>query len=404
MTQQAQPISAEVVQVPTAVPVPIRVALLAASMLTVLAGAIVAPALPTIRAAFAEHPSGELLARLIVTTPALAIAFIAPVSGTIVDLFGRKRLLLGSLVLYALAGTSGIWLNSLELILVGRLLLGVAVAGVMTSATTLIGDLFVGESRGKFLGRQAASMSLAGVIFLPLGGLLAKLSWHAPFAMYVASLPIAAFAWWVLREPARIAPQRAGEVVDRLPRGIVVGVCVVAFILSAAFYVTVVQLPFHVQRVLGGTQLHAGLLAGAMTLAGGAASISYGPIATKLARPTIFGASFALMGLGYVLISAAPALLWLLPGLLIAGFGSGLFMPNGSNWLMSTVPARLRGRAVGLFTASLFAGQFASPLAVQPIVSRFNTGAAFGWVGLTLLMLLVVSSGIFVLVNRKREA
>ena len=110
------------------VPVPVRAIILLSSMMTVMAGAIVAPALPEIQKHFADHASSQLLTRLIITTPALAIAIIAPLSGFLVDLFGRKRLLISSLILYAIAGTSGVWLESLETILVGRLVLGVAIA------------------------------------------------------------------------------------------------------------------------------------------------------------------------------------------------------------------------------------------------------------------------------------
>ena len=68
--------------------------------------------------------------------------------------------------MYAVAGTSGFWLNDIHLILIGRFFLGLGVAGIMTSATTLIGDYFTGESRNKFMSLQSAFIALGGLLFI----------------------------------------------------------------------------------------------------------------------------------------------------------------------------------------------------------------------------------------------
>lgn len=114
-----------------------KAAILGASSLTVLAGAIVAPALPSIALHFQDHPQSELLVRLIVTLPALAIALTASPMGWAADRLGKKRLLFLALGVYLMAGLSGVWLESLELILAGRFLLGMAVAGILTASIFL---------------------------------------------------------------------------------------------------------------------------------------------------------------------------------------------------------------------------------------------------------------------------
>lgn len=68
--------------------------------------------------------------------PALFVVIGAPIAGLMVDRWGRKPLLVVSIPLYALAGSSGFLLESLSSILVARALLGLAVAGIMTSVTT----------------------------------------------------------------------------------------------------------------------------------------------------------------------------------------------------------------------------------------------------------------------------
>ena len=80
-------------------------ALILAATLTILSNATISPALPGLEASFADHSDAARLVRLLVTAPALAVALIAPFAGIITDRFSRRRLLLGGIALYAVAGT-----------------------------------------------------------------------------------------------------------------------------------------------------------------------------------------------------------------------------------------------------------------------------------------------------------
>jgi MFS family permease len=115
----------------------------------------------------------------VITLPALFIVIGSPIAGIIVDRFGRKSLLLVSAILYGVAGSSGFYVEGLTPILVGRAVLGLAVAGVMVSATTLIADYYSGPARAAFMGLQAGFMGLGGVVFLTLGGALAQQNWRS---------------------------------------------------------------------------------------------------------------------------------------------------------------------------------------------------------------------------------
>ena len=84
-----------------------KATILLASMMTLMAGAIITPALPGITAAFRDVPNAKLLSQLIVTLPALFIALLSPLAGWVIDRFGRKKLLTVSCMLYAISGVSG---------------------------------------------------------------------------------------------------------------------------------------------------------------------------------------------------------------------------------------------------------------------------------------------------------
>ena len=118
-----------------------------------------APALPSINDHFSEIEYSGLLVRLVLTLPALFIVLAGPLTGWFLDRKGRLRLLVPAMLLYAIAGSSGLYLDSIWAILAGRALLGVAVAGIMTSATTLIADYYKGPERAQLMGWQAAFTS-----------------------------------------------------------------------------------------------------------------------------------------------------------------------------------------------------------------------------------------------------
>ncbi len=379
------------------VPRPTRVTLLAASSLTVMAGAIVAPSLPQIGAAFAgQVPNPDFLAKMVLALPALAIALFAPVSGWFVDRFGCKPLLLAGLALYAVAGTTGLYLDGAYPVLAGRLLLGVAVAMVMTTTSTLISFYFHGAERGRFLGFQATAMALGGVVFLPVGGLLAAAGdWHWPFAIYVASLPILAGAVKFVAEPDRgplktatgEAAPPTGEYPLAVPWPTLGLIYAIAFVGMAAFYLGPPQLPFHVKVRFGAGPLVAALAVATMTAHAAVTSILYGRLASRFGRDRLVVAFFVLLGAGFAVLGLAerPAVAFV--GLGLAGLGGGLFTPTLMNWLMRVAPAHLRGRLAGGLISAMFAGQFLSPILAHPLVERDGPAAAFEICGVGMIAL-----------------
>ena len=132
--------------------VTISVLLMAAT--TIMANATISPSLPLLRAHFADVPGIDTLAGLIVTLPSLAVVLTAGLMGWLADRFDRQWLLLASGLLYAIGGTSGLWVEGITGMLIGRLVLGVGVAGMMVLATSWAGDLWVGPARARFLGQQ----------------------------------------------------------------------------------------------------------------------------------------------------------------------------------------------------------------------------------------------------------
>jgi MFS family permease len=364
----------------------LKATLLAASALTVMAGATIAPSLPAMREAFSGVEGADYLVRLALTTHAVFIALGAPLAGLVADRFGRKPLLAASVVLYGLAGGSGLVLDSLYAILAGRAFLGLAVAGVMTSATALIADYFEGDRRARFLGLQAAFTGVGGFVFLTLGGLLAGVDWRGPFLIYLAALALLPAVLLKLYEPDRSGgeegaggPAAAGG--GGLPwkaLGLVYGSALVG---QVVFYTIPTQLPFYLESLLGAGPAASGFAIAASTLVGAATSTQYGRVKRRLSFVAVAALSVSLLGAGLIGVSLSASYAAVVASMAVAGLGAGLLLPNLSAWVSEVVPAALRGRAIGGMTTAVFAGQFLSPVLTQPAVAALGLGAAYAAVG-----------------------
>jgi MFS family permease len=341
---------------------------------------------------FAGTGNLELWVRLVLTVPALFIVIGSPIAGIIVDRLGRKPLLIASALLYGFAGGSGFFLNSLFAILGGRALLGLAVAGVMVSATTLIADYYIGQARANFMGLQAAFMGLGGVLFLSAGGSLAEASWRYPFLIYLFSWLLLPLMLIFIFEPRRDnlnTPQGGNQLNANaaIPVKLLLLVYGVTTLSQVIFYLIPVQLPFYLRTLTKATPAQSGMAIAMCTLFSAFASLSYGKVKARLDFVSILPIIFALMGIGYSIIGLMNSYALILLGLATAGLGLGLLMPNMTVWVSATVPDAVRGRALGGLSTSLFLGQFLSPIVALPVSFKVGLGLTYAFSGALLLVL-----------------
>lgn len=354
-------------------------ALLLIACLTVMAAATIAPALPRMADAFAGVASVELVTKLVLTAPALAIGLFAPLAGAIIDRFDRLTLLRGSLVLYGLAGAAGYVLHDLQAILASRFALGVAIAGTMTTTTALVGDYYRGDARARFAAVQSFAMSLGAVVSVGLGGLLADVDWRMPFLLYLSGWAALIPAILFLDEPPR-ATARAPEEGDahRVARGRVAAAYAITLFAVVMFYMTPVQLPFLVRAIGVDSSAAAGAAIAVSSLAAAAGAAAYPRLRRFNGVLAVYAWAIGAMAVGYGLIGIAGSYGAVIVGVVASGFGVGVFFPNSSLWVLALAPPRLRGRLVGGLTAAIFLGQFLSPLLLEPVVAFTSLGTAFG--------------------------
>lgn len=383
-------------------------ALLAVTSLTIMAGASISPSLPAIRSTFAHTLGVDLLTRLLLTVTALMIAVSAPFVGWFLDRYGRKRVMMGSIVLYAVAGTSGYYLQSLVAVVVGRAILGIAVAGTLTAATTLVGDYYTSSQRNRVLGLQGAFSAAAGVVFLLLGGALAEVNWRTPFLMYAAALALFPVVARVLYEPSRDRGEHSPTTLPPMSRRTLLFVLTlygVAFCVQIAFYTLPVHLPFYLIELGILRPSQAGIALSLMTLSAALVAVSFRWISRYIGRIWILSLSLALLGVGFAVLSYAHDFAGVVRAMVLCGVAMGANFPNLAGWLLGGTPLNLRGRIVGGQNTSIFLGQFFSPIATQPLTQAFDlsrTYASLSWF-LVALALITVLAGLFGWLSARRR-
>ncbi len=364
----------------------VKAVLLLISSLTIMSMITISPSLPDMTDAFSDTTNGAKLVKLILSFPGLFIAISALIVGRFIDKFGRLKLLGLSLFLYALGGVSGYWLDNLYLILAGRALLGIAVGISMTIVTTLVADYYQGKARQKFAGLQIAVMSLGGIVFITLGGFLADIHWRVPFLIYFFSLFILPFAYAILKEPKQIIDREHKKVTVKSPKLIWL-VFINVMLMWILFFIIPIQIPFYLKDIGIESNSMIGLAIASSTFFSAIAAISYSKFKDKFSFSQLFAAGYFLMAVAYILIAIGNSFGMVMLGMLFAGLGMGIMIPNANIWVMQLAPAEIRGKEIGRLTTFWFMGQFLSPLLLLPLLDFLSQSQLFYLIAGILLFL-----------------
>lgn len=366
--------------------------LLLASCLGVLGAVLLAPVLPDIEDAFAGTAGVKALTPVVLTAPALVIGLTAPFAGRVVDRIGRKRLLVAALVVYAVVGTAPLWLSSLQLIVVSRVLVGLTEAVIMTCCTTLLADYFHGAQRERYFGLQVVFTTVAATFFFGIGGALGSHSWRTPFWLYLVSLPLAVAAARCIWQPVA---QRADPVLPPLPWHRLAAPVGVSLVGGLVFYTLIVELSFALDDLGVDSTGAIGAISAVGSLGTAIGAFSFSRLAARGPAVTI-PLAFAVSGVGLVGLGLAPAVPLVVLAAVVTGLGNGLLLPSLLTWALGSLTFEQRGRGTGWWTAAVFLGQFVCPLVV------LGLSDVIGGLGSALVVVGVVAVAAAVLVRRRR--
>ena len=356
--------------------VKLKLTLLLVSSLTIMSVITISPALPQMAMDFSDVKNADFLVKLVLTLPALMIAIFSPITGRLIDRHGRLRILWFALVLYAISGAAGYFLDNLYHILISRAILGISVGMSMTIVITLIADYFEGIERQKFVGLQIAFMSLGGILFIGLGGILADFGWRYPFLIYLFSLLVLPLSIMFLHEPAVAEKRNQASPIVRAPL-IIWMLFINTMLMWIIFFLIPVQIPFHLKAI--GVEKNS-LIGAAIAMAtafSAVSSFSYFRIKGRLSFLSVFSIGYLLMFAGFVCISISNTNVLVVIGMMLSGLGIGMMIPNTNMWVMKIAPPEIRGKEIGKLTTFWFFGQFISPIIFFPVLNILPLSSTF---------------------------
>jgi len=363
---------------------------------------VLVPVLPGIMAYYRDMPGVDYLVPLMLTLPALCVALLSPVAGIVVDFFGRRRTLIGALVVYSIVGMLPIILENLMAIIVSRVVLGAMEALVVISSTTLIGDYFHGRKREKWLANQTAVASVSSIVLAFLGGALGSFGWRSAFAAYGVSIVFAiALMIWTWE------PRRSDEpIVDAAPASApfpwrtILPISALAIFGGTMFFTMQIQVSnmlsdYYAIRSPSALGLFSGLAG--LSVAGG--TMVYRQVTARYLTPTQLVVAFGLLGLSYVLMNHAPTPQLFTGWLIVNQIGSGMLLPALVVSAMARLPFEVRGRGTGIFMSGWWLGQ---PLSSQVVAFLRNRYEGDLPAALQLLGILCLAAAAVALVSRIR--
>ena len=368
----------------------VTLALVAAGFSTYALLYCVQPLLPVFSHDLGVSPSVSSLS-LSVTTAALALAML--VAGRISDARGRKPIMAASLFAVGVLTLACAFAPNWGLLLVGRALTGVALAGVPAVAMAYLAEEVHPRDLGGAMGLYIAGNAYGGMLGRVLTGVLIDWtqSWRIAIGvMGVFGIAAAALFTALLPASRRFEPERdvslrhlgdafAAHLRDPgLAQLFAVGFLLMGGFVTAYNYLSyrLIEPPFDLGQAFAGAIFLVYLL-------GGPASAWFGRLGDRHGRGRIMASAMALMALGLALTATSSLVISIAA---IAIFTCGFFGAHAiaSGWV-SRRAHNARAAAASLYLFAYYAGSSVFGSLGGLFWSRF------GWPGILALVALLIA-------------
>jgi DHA1 family tetracycline resistance protein-like MFS transporter len=355
---------------------------------------IIIPLLPFYAQTFGASP---LAIGLLFASFSLAQLFASPVLGAWSDKWGRRPILIFSLVGTVVSFVMLALAHSLAMLFAARVVDGLS-GGNITTARAYIGDIATEENRAKSFGMLGAAFGLGFIIGPGLGGLFARVSYTAPIWAAAAITVVATLlAWFWLPEtvhrvnavsgsPWRALRELSGRPGLRL-------LLTIDFLYWASFAVYQTTFALFGARRFGFDATHTGYLLATFGFLGVLVQAGLvGPVVKRLGekRTLELGLVFAAIGWGgSAMTHSLPLFITMLvPGAL----GIGFCNPSLVSLVSGAGGRHEQGRVQGAAGALESLGRTIGPVWGNGVLQWAGEGVAYGSAALVLLGTAVLAS------------
>jgi len=372
-----------------------KIVVLAGGIIASMALTVINPVLPAIEQALAHNATDRMLVKQLFGAVTLAMVAGAPLGGFLVARVGMRWLLLAASLVFAIGGAAGMYLSSLPLLLVSRMLVGASAACIQVMSLTLVSTRLDGGGRAKWMGLHIATAILCSLVVFPAAGFLGDISWRLPFLLYLFGLVVFVV---LLFSRERETPQQAEAKTSGEPeaddesilRWMPWHYVIMSLFIGAITFLPTIYTPYLFVERAGLTPSEMGLIFTGNALIGGMIAMLYGKARQFISVHVAFLCSFGGAAVGLAIMALAPNLATMLIGFVVYSFGNSWFVANTMTSLGGKVRNHQQARAAGLVKAGHFLSTPIMVMVVAPYAERFGAVSV-------MLMAGAMSAFIFVL-------
>lgn len=303
---------------------------------------------------------------LIVAAYTLPSIFLTPFAGYLADRFGRKEVIIPSLVFYSITGTGCALAQSFSMLIWLRLLQGVSVATFGVLFSTIIGDLYSGKERVRNMGYITTTFSACTAIIPLVGGLLALIHWRLPFALPIFGFVYAGLAFKHLYIPNPSHKQNPNNYLESIKRALFLhhGMLLYSITLLASassFGAYQIYMPKLIRVELLGSPAQIGSMLTLSALVSGVISTQLVAINTLFSKRSMLLSSFILYMISMGIMPFADTYVGLAMPMTLSGLAQGMSYSTILMFLSEASSAAQRGSIMAINASMLTLGQSIAP-------------------------------------------
>ena len=307
---------------------------------------------------------------------------VTPFLGVIADRWGRKRIIIPSLMLFGIAGGLCFFVRDFKLLLILRLIQGIGAAPLGSLTVTIIGDLYSRKELVAAMGYNSSVRSIGSASYPAIGGALAMMGWHYPFILPVIAIPIGFLVLFNLKTPEPENEVHIREhlniVWKKLRNRQVVGLLVIGIIIFVMLFGSYMTcFPLLLGNSFGLSSLIIGLIIASVSLIAAFTSSQLGKIIKLFSRKAILKISFILYALALSIIPLiSQPWLFFIP-VIIFGIAHGMNIPVIQALFAEAAPLKYRATFMSVSGMTFRIGQTLGPLLMGMVISVWGIGGAF---------------------------
>ncbi|WP_393959728.1 MFS transporter [Priestia megaterium] len=355
-------------------------ALASVPLIMTLGNSMLIPVLPVIEK---RLQISSLQVSMIITVYSIFAIFLIPIAGYLSDRFGRKKIIIPSLLLAAVGGALTGWAswqmaNPFWVILIGRAIQGIGSAGAMPVVMPCVGDMFKDEQEiTKGLGLIETANTFGKVLSPILGAFLAAMIWFLPFwfipILCFISILLVIFLVKVPKNDSSSESEQKKKNITQFLKDLkktlkenmgwlmaifILGAIIMLVLFGVLFYLsTILEERYHIVNTKKGLVMAIPLLA--LSISSFVAGKKVGNNKIVMKWSAFFG--FLLLTCSFIILFFNTSLFSILLTLVLGGIGIGAALPSLDALITEGIEKEERGTITSLYSSMRFVGVAAGP-------------------------------------------